>query len=96
MRGRRSLLVAAVGLAALSLLGGQATFARFTKQTTSSANSIGAAPDWVAPTVSATVISKSPGYSAGFVKQGGTYFVYANVADAGNPGERHQLGRRRT
>jgi hypothetical protein len=85
VRGRRKLLLAAAVLAGLSLLGGQASLARFTSQTSSSGNSIGAAPDWVAPTVSATVISKSPGYSAGFVKQGGTYFVYANATDAGSP-----------
>lgn len=85
MRGRHRLLVAAALLAGLALLGGQATFARFTSKTTNSASSFAAAADWVAPTVSATVISKSPGYNAGFVKQGGTYFVYANVTDAGSP-----------
>ncbi|HEV7687379.1 MAG TPA: hypothetical protein VGQ80_12455, partial [Acidimicrobiia bacterium] len=34
---------------------------------------------------SSTVIAKQTGYLAGAVKQGGSYFVYANVADSGNP-----------
>ena len=33
-----------------------------------------------------TAIAKTPGGVTGFVQQGGTYFVYANVAaDTGNP-----------
>jgi hypothetical protein len=40
-------------------------------------------PDTLPPAVSATVISKTAQYLPGFVRQGGTYFVYANVADAG-------------
>jgi len=39
--------------------------------------------DTVAPTVSATVIAKSGQYFAGFIKQGGSYFVYANATDGG-------------
>ena len=37
--------------------------------------------DMQAPTVSGSVIAKSQGGTAGFVKQGGTYRVYANVSD---------------
>lgn len=44
-----------------------------------------AAPDWLAPLVSGSVIAKTTGYLAGSVKQGGTYYVYANVSDSGNP-----------
>ncbi|MBI2238532.1 MAG: hypothetical protein HYU54_08425, partial [Actinobacteria bacterium] len=33
----------------------------------------------------ASVIAKTTGYLAGFIRQGGTYYVYANVADSGNP-----------
>jgi hypothetical protein len=44
-----------------------------------------AAPDWVPPLVGATVIANSTGYLAGSIRQGGTYFVYATVADSGNP-----------
>jgi len=39
--------------------------------------------DTLPPVVSGTVISKTPQYVPGFVRQGGTYYVYANVADAG-------------
>ena len=85
MSGRLRLLLTAGVLAVLALLGGKATYAAFSANTGNSSDSFSAAPDWVAPTVSATVISKSPGYSAGHVKEGGTYYVYANVTDTGNP-----------
>lgn len=38
--------------------------------------------DTLGPTVSAAAIVKAAGGSAGFLKQGGTYYVYANLADA--------------
>jgi hypothetical protein len=37
--------------------------------------------DTTAPTVSAAAIVKSTGGTAGFLKQGGTYYVYANISD---------------
>ena len=82
---RPPLLAAVASLALLGLLAGGATFGVFRSTSSNSGNSISAAADWVAPTVSASVISKSPGYNDDFVKQGGTYYVYANVSDAGNP-----------
>ena len=39
--------------------------------------------DTIPPAVSSTVISKTTPYLPGFIRQGGTYFVYANVADGG-------------
>lgn len=39
--------------------------------------------DTVAPTVSSSVISKTVPYGPGFIRQGGTYYVYANVTDGG-------------
>ena len=81
---RRLLLVAAL-LAVLATLAAQVTFGAFGANTGDSANNFSAAADWAAPTVSATVISKTPGYRAGHVKQGGTYYVYANVGDTGSP-----------
>lgn len=72
-------------LVVMALVGAApAALAAFTG-TSSAANTIAAAPDWVAPTVSSTVIAKQTGYLAGSIKQGGTYYVYANVADNGNP-----------
>ena len=41
--------------------------------------------DIVAPTITASVISKTVPYWPGYIHQAGTYFVYANVTDAGNP-----------
>ena len=40
--------------------------------------------DTTPPTVSAAVIGKTAGGTPGFVKQGGTYFIYANAADTGS------------
>ena len=58
--------------------------ANFTSTTTAS-HSVASAADWLPPSVSTTVIAKQTGYLAGSIKQGGTYYVYANVADSGNP-----------
>jgi hypothetical protein len=41
------------------------------------------AADTLPPVVSSTVIAKTSPYVPGFVRQGGAYYVYANVADAG-------------
>ncbi|HYI65303.1 MAG TPA: hypothetical protein VEW95_00100 [Candidatus Limnocylindrales bacterium] len=41
-------------------------------------------PDATAPTVASSVISKTTPYIPGFIRQGGAYFVYANVTDAGS------------
>jgi hypothetical protein len=41
--------------------------------------------DTVAPTVGAAVVGKTQGGSGGFIKQGGTYYVYASVSDSGTP-----------
>ena len=38
-----------------------------------------------APKVTSTAIAKSAGGDPDFIKQGGAYFVYANVSGAGNP-----------
>jgi hypothetical protein len=37
------------------------------------------------PTVAAATIAKSTGGNAGYIKQGGTYYVYANVTGSGTP-----------
>jgi hypothetical protein len=41
--------------------------------------------DTVAPTVSAAVIAKSAGGTAGYVRQAGQYYAYAQVTDTGSP-----------
>jgi signal peptidase I len=76
----------AMAVAAIVVLAGAgpAALAGFTS-TPGAAHTVGAAADWVAPSASNTAIAKPTGYLAGAIKQGGTYYVYANVADSGNP-----------
>lgn len=74
----------AIGVAALIVSVGS-TASAFRAPTDSPANSVTAAPDFRAPTVTASAVGKTQGGSTGFVKKGGTYFVYANVTDSGNP-----------
>jgi len=62
--------------------------AKMTSSATVGANTFTTAAsfDTVAPTVSATVIAKAAGtglYFASYIKQGGTYYVYANATDGG-------------
>jgi len=42
-------------------------------------------PDTTPPVVSAAVIAKTAGGTAGKIKQGGTYYIYANANDPGVP-----------
>jgi len=74
-------------LAALGTLGAATVaFAAFGAQTQNEGNAVTAAPDFRAPVVGTVAIAKAAGGTAGFVKAGGEYFVYANVAaDTGNP-----------
>ena len=68
------------------LIAAAAAFAAFAAQTQNEKNSITAAPDFTAPAIAATVVAKALGGVTGFVRSGGTYYVYANVAaDSGNP-----------
>lgn len=62
-----------------------AAFAVFTKSRSVPSNNISTASDWTAPSVSSSVIAKTTGYASGYIKQGGAYYVYANVTDNGNP-----------
>jgi hypothetical protein len=86
-RGRLSLasfLALALGLT--SLLAAGSVWGAFSSKTASSAaNTITAAADFRAPTSSATTIAKTTGGVDGFIKKSGTYYVYANVTDTGNP-----------
>lgn len=61
------------------------TASAFRSQSDNPANSVTAAADFRAPTVTASAVGKTQGGATGFVKKGGTYFVYANVTDTGNP-----------
>jgi hypothetical protein len=72
---------------ACSLLAGLAggTFAAFTAETASPSNNVTAATDFRAPTIGAAAISRSATATPGHIKQAGTYSVYADVTDTGNP-----------
>lgn len=60
-------------------------WALYTDNAASDGNELVAAADWAAPSASASVIGKSQGGVPGYIRQGGTYMVYANVADSGAP-----------
>ena len=84
---RAAVAVALAGaMAALTLVVIPAAVAAFSGRAENPGNVVTAVPDFVAPVITATAIGKAQGGATGFVKQGGAYFVYANVAaDTGNP-----------
>lgn len=78
--------IAALVTAALLFGAVAPAFAAFSASAESSGNVVTAASDFRAPQVTGLVIGKSAGGTSGFVKQGDSYFVYANVAaDTGKP-----------
>ena len=76
-------LALATGLGVTGLVA--PTWSSFGKTTANAANSLASAPDFRAPTASASVVLKSQGGTPGFIKKGATYTVLANVTDTGNP-----------
>src|SRR5581483_6437906 len=83
--GRSVLVSVAIALIATATpLIGQ-TFGVYTSTTSNSGNNFAAATDYRAPTQNRSVIAKSAGGTPGFIKQGGTYFVYSDLVDTGSP-----------
>jgi hypothetical protein len=82
MRFRASTAVALLALAACILAAGFSA-ASFT-DTTSNPQTVSSEADFLAPSAT-SAIAKSQGGVAGYVKAGGGYYVYANVAESGNP-----------
>jgi hypothetical protein len=84
---RRSRLVVIVVLGAcLAIVGAVGTaWGAFADQGQSSGNQFQAAPDFVAPSVTGSVIQKTEGGVAGYIRKAGTYRVYSSVTDSGNP-----------
>jgi hypothetical protein len=76
-------LVIVAGAAAGRL--GERTFALFSGQTSNSTTGLSADTDWTPPSASAAVVAKTAGGDGGYIRQGGTYYAYANVTDGGNP-----------
>jgi hypothetical protein len=82
----RSALALLVTLPMLALAGVQLSKASFTSTATGNpGNAVGANADWNAPTASASVIAKAAGGIVGAIAKSGTYYVYANASDSGNP-----------
>jgi hypothetical protein len=79
---RRTPLAVATALVAVGV---QFSGADFVSGSADPGNALSAHADWSAPAASASAIAKTAGGVAGYIKQGGTYYVYANVADGGNP-----------
>jgi hypothetical protein len=86
-----SLRPAIVATALVAFLLGSAAMSRqgvwgsFASTAASSGNTITAASDFRAPSASASAIGKTVGGLVGAIKKAGTYYVYANVGDTGNP-----------
>jgi hypothetical protein len=81
-RGAWALLLA---VPALAVAGVQFSAASFTTSSTNPGSLLSAKADWSPPAASASVIAKTAGGPGGYIRQGGTYYVYANITDAGNP-----------
>lgn len=84
-RRLRRVLCVALAATALAAVFAGVVWASFTGKTATGSSTITAAPDFVAPSSSATVVAKSAGGVVGAIKKGGTFYVYANVTDSGNP-----------
>lgn len=87
MTARPAIVTAAIVALVLgsAAMARQSVWGNFTATAASAGNSITAAADFRAPTVSASVLGKTGGGTIGQIKKGGTYYVYANVSDSGNP-----------
>jgi hypothetical protein len=83
-RGLTRFLAVALGVVLVGSGSGY-TLANLTSSATSGGNAFTTAAsfDTVAPTVSATVVAKTGQWFAGFTRQGGGYYVYANATDGG-------------
>jgi hypothetical protein len=84
----RPALVAAAIVAVLlgsAALSRPSVWGNFTAKAPNAGNAITAATDFRAPSVSASTLAKTTGGTTGQIKKGGTYYVYANVSDTGNP-----------
>jgi len=81
---RRKAIAVCVGVVLVVVSAGTA-FALFIDTAPTTGNAFTTKTDWTPPVVGTSVIAKTAGGVAGFIKQGGTYYVYANVTDSGNP-----------
>jgi hypothetical protein len=85
---RRAVARLLAALAGVGIVTGgiDVALAAFGSQTANGGNVVAAAPDFRAPVVTAAAVGKAVGGAPGYVRQGGGYYVYANVAaDTGAP-----------
>lgn len=82
MRGRRRMAALTF---VLFVLGAGTAYAAFSRITSNPGNSFQTVDDFLGPTASRAVVQKSQGGTAGYLKNGGTFRVYAQVDDQGNP-----------
>ncbi len=83
MRTRSAIALSLAALAACALVAGFSA-ASFT-DSSQNPQTVTAAADFLAPSAGASAVAKSEGGSAGYVRAGGNYRVYADVTDSGNP-----------
>lgn len=83
MSGRGGIALSLTALAACLLAIGFSA-ASFT-DTSRNPQTVTAVPDFVAPSAATGAIVKSQGGVSGYVRAGGSYYVYASVSDSGKP-----------
>lgn len=79
----RGSLAPALALLATGFVG--VTHAAFSGGSQNTGNVVAAAPDWVPPSASGSVAQKPEGGETGYLRDGSTFRVYAQVSDGGNP-----------
>lgn len=83
LAGLATLLLVALAVGS-AVTGIRLSSATFTAQANLAGNTISASSDWVAPQIAAAVIASTSGSSApGYVRQGDSYYVYAQASDTG-------------
>jgi hypothetical protein len=83
MRRLGALALSFAALAACVLVVGS-SIAAFTDMS-QNPQTISADPDFLAPSAGASTIAKTQGGVDGYIRAGGTYYVYASATDSGNP-----------
>lgn len=83
MRSRTAVALSLLALAACVLTVGFSA-ASFT-DSSQNPQTVSAVADFLAPSAGASAIGKTQGGAVGYVKASGTYYVYANVTESGNP-----------
>jgi hypothetical protein len=83
-RRRRTATLLLLIAATLSVALGS-TVSAYTGSATAASDHFAAAADWTAPSASAAAVGRTTAYDTGSIMQGGSYYIYAEVTDTGNP-----------